>query len=278
MKRVLLIGNYGRGTLRSYPAELKLLFHFYYQLNVDDIGQEQIMDYILFIKREHEVGRTKCRLVAHSCAFFFQHVIRKEFVLPSALYPRKEFRLPLVMTEEQVRWLFACCKDVRQRAVLSLMYGSGMRTAEVVNLKMGDIERANRQILVRQGKGHKDRYVLLPQFALRALEAYYLLHRPQCYMFENPRTPGRPLYQRTMQSIVTAAMINAGFGSAGYTAHTLRHSYATHALNMGHDLHSIKTLLGHSKLETTMIYLHLQQGKRSKLVSPIDHLLGCRWE
>ncbi len=253
---------------------MKLLFHFYYQLTVEEIEQQHIMDYILFIRREHEVGRPKCRAVAHSCAFFFRHVIKKEFVLPSTLYPRSEFRLPLVMTQAQVRVLFSVCTDPRQRAILALMYGSGMRTGEVMRLKMSDIERDNKQILVRQGKGHKDRYVLLPTFALKAMEEYYYQSRPQCYMFENPLTPGLPLHQRTIQDIVRAAMAKAGFAGAGFTGHTLRHSYATHALDMGHDLHTIKTLLGHSKLETTMIYLHLLQGKRNGLVSPLDKLFG----
>lgn len=268
-----MVGNYGRGTIKSYLAEIRLLFHYHHEKNVEDIDQQAIMDYMLFIKRVHEVGRAKCRSVAQSCAFFFRHVIRKEFVLPSKLYPRKEFTLPEVMSQEQIQTLFNNMQDVRQKAVISLLYGSGLRCGEVQKLKMADIQRANKRILIRQAKGNKDRHVLLPAFVLTSLEVYYRQYKPKVYLFESPIYPGRPLHQRSIQSIVNAAMSFAGFEVGKYTAHTLRHTYATHALDMGCDIHSIKTLLGHSKIETTMIYLHLQQKKRDALVSPIDQLL-----
>jgi site-specific recombinase XerD len=106
------------------------------------------MDYMLFIKKVHEVGRAKCRSVAQSCAFFFRNVIRKEFVLPTKLYPRNEFRLPEVMTQTQIKTLFAAIQDLRQRAVISLLYGSGLRCGEVQRLKMSDIERANNRLKI----------------------------------------------------------------------------------------------------------------------------------
>ncbi len=268
-----MVGNYGRGTIKSYLAEIRLLFHYHHEKTVEQIDQQAIMDYMLFIKRVHEVGRAKCRSVAQSCAFFFRHVIRKEFVLPSKLYPRNEFRLPEVMSQEQIQTLFANMQDVRQRAVLSLLYGSGLRCGEVQKLKMCDIQRADKRILIRQAKGNKDRHVLLPAFVLIALEDYYRQYKPKVFLFESPIYAGRPLHQRSIQTIVNAAMSFAGFEVGKYTAHTLRHSYATHALDMGCDIHSIKSLLGHSKIETTMIYLHLQQKKRDALVSPIDQLL-----
>ena len=278
MHQVLVVGNYGRGTIKSCLAEIRLLFHYHHEKTVEQIDQQCIMDYMLFIKKVHEVGRAKCRSVAQSCAFFFRNVIRKEFVLPTKLYPRNEFRLPEVMTQTQIKTLFAAIQDLRQRAVISLLYGSGLRCGEVQRLKMSDIERANNRILIRQGKGNKDRYVLLPDFLLKALEVYYRHHKPHTYMFESPIYPGRPLHQRSIQTIVNAAMAVAGFEPGKYTAHTLRHSYATHALDIGCDIHSIKSLLGHSKIETTMIYLHLQQHKRDALVSPIDKLLLPNYE
>lgn len=253
---------------------MRLLFHYFHEKDVELIAQQDIMEYMLFIKRVHEVGRAKCRSVAQSCAFFFKHVIEKPFVLPSKLYPRNEFRLPQVMSQVEIRQLFGACQDLRQRAVISLLYGSGLRCGEVQRLVHTDIERGSKRILIRQGKGNKDRYVLLPAMVLQSLTDYYRQYKPVKYMFESPQRPGHPLHQRSIQSIVNAAMASAGFEVGKYTSHTLRHSYATHALDMGCDIHSIKTLLGHSKIETTMVYLHLQQSKRDALVSPIDQLLG----
>lgn len=254
-------------------GEIRLLFHYFHEKEVELIVQQDIMDYMMYIKQVHDVGRAKCRSVAQSCAFFFKHVIQKPFVLPSKLYPRNEFRLPQVMTQVEIQQLFACCVDVRQQAVISLLYGCGLRCGEVQRLVHTDIERCNKRILVRQGKGNKDRYVLLPAMVLKSLENYYHQYKPVRYMFETPTRPGYPLHQRSIQSIVNAAMALAGFMAGKYTSHTLRHSYATHALDMGCDIHSIKTLLGHSKIETTMVYLHLQQSKRDALVSPIDQLM-----
>jgi site-specific recombinase XerD len=228
---------------------------------------------MMFIKTVHGVGRAKCRAVAQSCSFFFKHVLKKPYVLPSKLYPRKDFVLPAVMTQEEVKQLFDCTTDLRQRAVISLLYGCGMRLGEVQSLKLSDIERTSNRILIRQAKGMKDRYTLLPKTVLESLEHFYRAHRPKNYLFESKYLMGRPLHSRSIQTIVNTAMTNAGFVSGHFTSHALRHSFATHLLDLGCDIHTIKTLLGHAKIETTMVYLHLQQRKRDSIVSPLDAMM-----
>lgn len=273
MHQVLEVGNYGRGTIQGYMAQMRLLFHYYHEKDVEKISEQDILSYMMFIKTVHGVGRAKCKSVAQSCSFFYKHVIKRPFTLPSKLYPRKEFVLPSVMTHDQIKQLFGRTTEARQRAVISLLYGCGLRLGEVQSLKMSDIERANHRILIRQGKGNKDRYVLLPAYVLHELEQYYRVYRPKQFLFESKQLLGKPLHARSVQTIVNSAMTSAGFESGKYTAHALRHSFATHMLDIGSDIHSIKTLLGHSKIETTMIYLHLQQSKRDALVSPIDKLV-----
>jgi site-specific recombinase XerD len=233
------VGNFGAGTLRNYLMEVRLLLHYYHQKTVEEITDQDINQYILFIKHVHGVGRAKCRSAAQSFSFFFKHIIKKPFVLPSKLYPRKEFVLPAVMSQAEVFQLFSRVTEPRQRAVISLLYGTGMRIGEVTKLKMSDIERANNRILVRQGKGAKDRYVLLGTQVLKDIETYYRAYRPKGWLFESKQYPGRSLHNRSMQTIVNAAMSVAGFGSGKYTAHTLRHSFATHMLDNGCDIHTI---------------------------------------
>jgi site-specific recombinase XerD len=177
------------------------------------------------------------------------------------------------MAQTQVKHLYLALTEPRQRAVISILYGTGMRIGEVTKLKMSDIERANNRILVRQGKGAKDRYVMLGAQVLLDIETYYRAYRPKGWLFESKQYPGRSLHNRSMQTIVNAAMVTAGFPSGQYTAHTLRHSFATHMLDNGCDIHTIKTLLGHAKIETTMIYLHLTLQRRNSLVSPLDAML-----
>ena len=147
------------------------------------------------------------------------------------------------------------------------------------NLKMSCIDAENAQVKVEKGKGNKDRMTILPKKLLEDLRCYYKQERPDVYLFEG-KTPGRGISNGAMQVAVRNAMVNAGFPRGRYSAHSLRHSpaspaggFATHLLDAGVDLHTIKELLGHSKIETTMIYLHLQKSKRAKLTSPFDRII-----
>jgi integrase/recombinase XerD len=256
-------------------SEMRLLFQYYHEKEVEDITQSDINDYIIYIKKVHGVGYAKCRSVAHACSFFYKKVIQKPFLLPTTLYPRKEFKLPNVMTTEDSAQLFRTNHPMIARVVLSLLYGCGLRISEVQNLKIVDIESSQNRIKICQAKGNKDRMVLLPQYVLETLRSYYKdAHpRPQVYLLESIQT-GKKYHCRSLQLMINEAMKRAGLDSKGYTAHTLRHSFATHMLDQGASLVAIKELLGHSKLETTMIYLHLQVSTRSAMVSPIDKI-GC---
>ena len=158
--------------------------------------------------------------------------------------------------------------------MIGLLYGSGLRISEVAALRICDIDSASRRIKVVQGKGAKDRFTLLAANLLDKLRLYYVAaKRPPQYLFTSPQG-GKAFHPRSMQLVVTGAMKKAGFTKQGYTSHTLRHSFATHMLDNGSNLHVIKTLLGHSKIETTMVYLHLQQHTQFGIVSPMDKLLG----
>ena len=269
-----MVGNYGKGTVRNYMMEMRLLFQYHHHKEVENISQQDITQYIIFIKTVHSVGLAKCRSAAQSCGFFFKKVIQKPFVLPTTLYPRKEFKLPSVMSQEETRLLCTSITDPRHKAVIYLLYGTGMRIGELSNLQWSDIERKNNRILIRQGKGHKDRYTLLSPTIIKHLEDYYRTYQTRTFVFGSKLMKGKPLHSRTLQTVVNAAMVKAGFPSGKYTAHSLRHSFATHLLDNGCDLHTIKTLLGHTNIKTTMIYLHLQQSKRDRIVSPIEYAIN----
>lgn len=267
--QLMKIKEYGQGSIRSYCQELTLLFKYYNGLKVEDLRQSHIESYLIFIKENHKVGRAKCRSVAQACSFFFRKVLVVDYIVPSNLYPKKQFKLPDIMTEREVGSLFSAPLSLKERCVVGLLYGCGMRISEVCNLKIGDIDSGNKRIKVVQGKGHKDRFTLLPEALLTDLRRYYLeAGKPKVYLFTSAVTL-KQMHVRSMQLVVNSAMAKAGFK---YTAHTLRHSFATHLLNQGNNIHVIKTLLGHSKLETTMIYLHLQQHTQLGIVSPLEKL------
>ena len=270
LHQTMLIKEYGKGSVRNYCQEMKLLFKYYNHKAVADIRQADIEQYLQYIKEVHKVGRAKCRSVAQSCSFFFKRILPAPYIVPSNLYPKKQFVLPNIMTEEEVIQLFAAPLTVKEYCVIGLLYGGGLRISEACHLRLQDIESHNKRLKVYQGKGAKDRYALLSDKLLQQLRLFYLEEgRPKEYLFTSKQTK-KAIHVRSMQVIVNSAMTKAGFKNKPFTAHTLRHSFATHMLNQGNNIHVIKTLLGHSKLETTMAYLHLQKHTQLGIVSPLD--------
>jgi integrase/recombinase XerD len=210
-------------------------------------------------------------MVAQAYSFFYKNILRAPFVAPSAFYPRREYKLPNILDQEQVRRLLNSASNLKYKCILGMFYGTGLRLDEMVHLKISSIDSKKLEVKVIKGKGNKDRITILPESLLPDLRSYYLKSRPKYFLFEGRRT-GMPMGNGSMQVIVRNAMADAGFEKGMYSAHSLRHSFATHLLDQGVDLHTIKTLLGHSKIETTMVYLHLQECKRAALVSPFDQL------
>jgi integrase/recombinase XerD len=273
MHAVLTAKHYSPRTMRNYLQEMRFLFSHYTELLPGAITGRDIVSYINFIIKEHGVGREKCHQVAQSCSFFFKHVLPSPFVIPSQFYPRKENKLPQVFTVDQVRQLVAVITNLKHRMMISLFYGTGLRMNELVNLRLCDIDSKVFQVKVT-GKGSKDRFTLLPKQLLEELRKYYLQHKPQTYLFEGQKK-GKPMHPRSIQHFVQRYVSMIGLGGKDYSAHTLRHSFATHLLDAGTDIHTIKELLGHNNITTTMIYLHLQQSKRASLVSPFDAMEKC---
>ncbi len=268
MNAVLTAKFYSPRTIRNYTQEMRFLFAHYNDVMPESIVSKDIIAYINFIVKEHEVGREKCHQVAQSCSFFFKYVMPSPFVIPSQFYPRKESKLPQVFSKEQIKQLISGITNLKHRMVISLFYGTGMRMNEMVNLKIADLDSKAFQVKVI-GKGPKERFTLLPKQLLGDLRKYYLQHKPVTYLFEG-QTKGKSMHPRSIQHFVEKNIKQIGLGGKDYSAHTLRHSFATHLLDAGTDIHTIKELLGHSSLSTTMIYLHLQQSKRAGLISPFD--------
>lgn len=252
---------------------MRYIFGYYNDVAPDSLKQLDIVKYINFIKTEHKVGRDKCRMVAQACSFFYKHILPTPYVIPHALYPRKEFKLPSILSPEQFSQLYNSIQNRKHKAIIGLFYGTGLRLSELRFLKMTEIDSKNFQIKVVAGKGNKDRFTILPKGILEDLRNYYKRDRPKTYLFEGQKV-GVPMNDRSIQHAIRQCMKIAGLEKFEFSAHSLRHSFATHLLDQGTDIHTIKELLGHSKIETTMIYLHLQQKKRAALVSPFDALIA----
>lgn len=229
------------------------------------------MRYLVYLARTLGCSRVKCRMAAQSISFFFRHVLKLPYVVPSLIYPRASSKLPPVMSAQEIKTLIDSIKNIKHRTVVMLLYSTGMRLSEIASLKITDIDSKNMRIKVVQGKGAKDRYTILSEQVLQELRAYYIIYKPVIYLFNGSRK-GCPISHRSIQHLVQHALAGAGLNSKNYTVHTIRHSFATHLVDQGTDLHTVKELLGHSTLQTTMGYMHLTTTRRQGIINPYDAL------
>ena len=269
--RYLSLGHYSPHTVRNYLSELRYLFVYYCDVSPEDLTEDMIMEYLVYLAKTLQCSRVKCRMAAQSISFFCRHVLRRPYVIPSVVYPRTASKLPGVMSAEEIKSLIDTVKNIKHRTIIMLLYSSGLRVSEISHLKITDIDSKSMRIKVVQGKGSKDRYTLLSQQVLLELRAYYIIYKPKEYLF-NGSGPGRPLSVRSIQHLVQKALIQLGLESKNYTVHTIRHSFATHLVDNGTDLHTVKELLGHSCLQTTMRYMHLTTKRIEGIVNPYDVL------
>lgn len=175
------------------------------------------------------------------------------------------------MSTEEIHKVINTIDNVKHRVMMMLLYSTGIRLSELAHLRITDIDSKNMRVKVVQGKGSKDRYTILSQQVLLELRAYYVQYRPVEYLF-NGMGKGRRYSQRSIQKAVQNAIITAGLENKNYTVHTIRHSFATHLVDNGTDVHTVKELLGHNSLGTTMQYLHMSSRRINSVVNPYDLL------
>ena len=266
------MGHYSPNTIRNYLSELRYLFVYYCEVSPQDITEDMLLEYLVYLAKTLGCSRVKCRMAAQSIAFFCRHVLKRPYVIPSVIYPRASAKLPPVMSAEEMKALINTVQNIKHRTIIMLLYSSGLRVSEIAQLRIADIDSKQMRIKVVQGKGSKDRYTLLSQSVLLELRAYYLIYKPKEYLF-NGSHPGSPMSVRNIEHLVQKALAAIGLASKHYTVHTIRHSFATHLVDNGIDLHTVKELLGHSSMQTTLRYMHLSAKRTAAIVNPYDALL-----
>lgn len=253
----------------------KLALHF--NCVPTELDPDQVNDYLYLVKQEHNTPSDsyfKFTVYSLRSVFRMEGLNDKRIELPSI---KRDKRLPVVLSRKEVKRLLIAPKLLKHRVLIGLLYGCGLRCFEVRNIKLGDLDFDRQMLHVRQGKGKKDRYVPLGELLIRGLKDYIAGERPATWLF-NGKPEGRSggdfdnrYSQRGVQWAVKEAAKKAGIIKA-VTVHTLRHTYATHLLEDGLDIVSIKDLLGHACIDTTMIYLHVAKTGRTQPFSPLDRL------
>ena len=254
--------NYGR-------AIAKVAIHF--GMDPLHLSIEQINDFLYALLKNSSPSKSYFRHTVYGlkCLFRINGKEAKALQMPPVKDPDT---LPVVLSKNEIKRLLSCTTNPKHRVLLALLYSSGLRMNEARTLKITDLDSDRMQIRVRQGKGRKDRYVVFSKLLLKGLRDYYRKDHPQVYLF-NGNTPGKPLGERSIQWIIGEAIEKAGIQKQA-TCHTLRHSFATHLLENGVDLFSIKEQLGHVRIDTTLVYLHIAQLSPKAVKSPLDTLYG----
>lgn len=186
---------------------------------------------------------------------------------------KKTDTLPQVLSKEECKALFAASASLKHRFLLAFAYSAGLRMNELRHIRLVDVDRHRKHIRVRNGKGSKDRYVVLANAILKRLDYYLAELKPQVYLFEG-LTPGKPLGERSIQYVINQAVQKTEIQKQGVSMHTLRHSFATHLLEDGVDVYTIQKMLGHADIRNTLVYLHVAQVQPVTAHSPLDSLYG----
>lgn len=238
-----------------------------------DLDQEQILDYLHYLKTQSKTPSSsyfKHTVYGLSFAYRAMGLDPKGVSLPSLTFPKK---LPVVLSHQEVRRMLKAPTLLRHRVLLATLYGCGLRRFELLNIKLQDVDFDRSMLHIREGKGRKDRYVPLGEHLARGLRTYIDAEHPYVWLFNGKDQSGQ-LQQFSptgVQWVINQASQRAGI-KKNVTSHVLRHSYATHLLEMGLDIMTLKDLLGHSDIKSTLVYLHIVQLGRNRAFNPIDKL------
>ena len=266
MIRELELQRKAPNTIKAYVNSVSQLAA-HYQRSPDGISVEEVRDFLHVLIVERKLAGSSCNVKLAGIRFFYRHVLGRPFDVRVA--SKRSGKLPEPYSRHEVARLINAVDNVKHRTMLMTKYAAGLRVTELVNLQNLDIRSARMLILVRQGKGAKDRFTLLSPNLLDALRDYWLMYRPAKWLF--PNAGGSPLNVSTIQRVFTQAKEKVGLTHGG-GIHCLRHSFATHLLESGVDLITIQRLLGHNHLSTTARYLHVTRVHLSNVQSPFDLL------
>jgi len=249
----------------------------HYRKSPDQIEEDELRQYFLFLKNEKQAARATCTLALCGIKFFFERTLGREWKTFAFLRPPKEKKLPAVLSVAEVGRVLTCVHRQRYRVCLTTIYACGLRLLEGVRLQVKDIDGERQVLHICQGKGGKDRYVPLPSACLKLLRGHWLTHRNSTWLFPSPfEETNQPMNESGVQRAFRAAVQESGVHKEA-TVHTLRHSYATHLLEAGVNLRIIQSYLGHASPATTAIYTHLTSTTETQTRHTIDEIVTSLW-
>jgi len=268
LKQEMKIRNFSQKTIISYLYYNREFLRFASEKSPIEINRQDIRDYIDFMFSQRKSQAT-VNVAINALKFYYGAILGRNFFNDKygVKRPKRAKNLPVILAKEEIVRMINALGNLKHKLMLQILYGSGLRVSEVVNLKINDIDFFRRIITVRLGKGAKDRVTVVSAATLGNIDKYLLEYKPLVYLFE--RETGEKLTARAVQKVVYNAARAAGIGK-NPSAHSLRHSFATHLLENGTDIRYIQALLGHARLETTQIYTKVAANNLRAIKSPLD--------
>lgn len=265
--------NYSQNTTKIY---IRTIWEFakYFHRSPDELGPEHIRQFQAHLFSKEKLAAQTVAQRTAALRFLFVKTLRRAYMLEYIPYPKIPVRLPTILSPEEVTRLIESANNPLYRTILMTLYSTGMRRAELVQLKASDIDKERMLVHIRQGKGQRDRDVPLSQKLLDNLRQYWRWMRPVTYVFPgivDGQRVDAPISDKVVWHACKEAAQRAGIAKRVHP-HTLRHSYATHLLEAGADLRSVQLLLGHSDIRDTAIYLQLSQRHLKTVANPLDEL------
>ncbi|MEK6481379.1 site-specific tyrosine recombinase/integron integrase [Catalinimonas sp. 4WD22] len=267
VRQKLILRGYSPSTIRGYSQMLSIFVRYFPGRDLSTVTEEEVKVFIVHHMAVKRRSRSYQNQLINSIKFYLEHVLGRPRTYYDLDRPKKVYTLPLVLSQEEVKSLLATVGNLKHQAILQTVYGCGLRLSELIHLRIRDIDSKRMVVVIKQGKGAKDRLVPLSPKLLGLLRRYYKEYQPKEYLFEGEK--GGKYGRRSVQQIFQKARILAGIKKKA-TLHTLRHSYATHLLDAGVDLRYIQVLLGHCSSKTTEIYTHVSKAHIRKITSPLD--------
>ena len=259
--------RYSESTISTYTEALKSFLVFYREKSIDDITNEDIIifnnEYII----KNTLSASYQNQIVNAIKLFFKTTQDTRIEIDKIHRPNNAKKLPNVLSKEEVFRIIDAATNLKHKTLLALIYSSGLRISEALNIKATDIDSERMLIHIKNAKGKKDRYTLLSSKVLGLLREYYSLYKPKTFLFEGQN--GGQYNSRSAQLVLQECVAKVGI-TKRISLHTLRHSFATHLLESGTDLRYIQDLLGHSSPKTTMIYTHVSSSSLKKIVNPFD--------
>ncbi len=254
-------------TQKAYLREVRN-FARYFGKSPEELGESEVKEYLLHILKEGKVSDGTFKLYVAALKFLYKHTLKRDWVVDNIQYPKPKKKLPVVLDISEVEAIFRVTKNLKHKAILMLTYSSGLRVSEAACLQITDIDSIRMMVRIRQGKGGKDRYSILSHTALGCLRQYWRKYHPKDWLFEGMNKK-EPITTTSIQQIFYQAKKRARITKPA-SVHTLRHSFATHLLEAGTNLHHIQLLLGHRSPKTTTVYLHVSRLNLAQIESPLD--------